>query len=360
MRQRRAALYIAIGAVLAVALAACGTAAGPAAGTVVSAQRETITETGSTLLYPLMTTWAHAYEKQYPGVTLTTANTGSGQGIASAKSGTVDIGASDAYLSSGDLVQSPHLLNIPLAVSAQEIVYNIPGYHGNLLLNGKLLAEIYQGTITTWNDPAIRRLNPGATLPADKIVPFHRHDSSGDTFLFTSYVSTQDSGWNNETGYGTTVNWPVPGEQGTGNTGMVKGCLATPGCIAYIGISYQQQALASGRLGEAMLENTDGKYVLPNAGSISAAANSFVSLTPPNETISLIEGPAAVGYPIVNYEYAVVSTRQPNAGKASAVKAFLGWAITTGNQPAYLDTVGFQPLPGALVALGKLQIAEIG
>ena len=357
---RAAALRVAAGTALATALAACGTAVGTTAAGTLSAQRETLTETGSTLLYPLMTTWARAYEGQHPGVTVTTAGTGSGAGITAASSGTADIGASDAYLSSGDLVKAPALLNIPLAVSAQTVIYHVPGVTAHLSLNGTVLAGIYSGKITTWDDPAIGKLNPGVPLPATPIVPFHRSDSSGDTFLFASYLSTQDSTWNNSIGYGTTVNWPVPGEQEAGNASMVTGCAATAGCVAYIGISYLGGAVKDG-LGEARLANAAGNYELPTPQSVSAALGSFVSLTPPNETISLIDGPAPDGYPVINYEYAVVSTRQPSAAKATALAAFLRWLITAGNTPAaaYLDQVGFQPLPGALVTLGELQINEI-
>jgi phosphate transport system substrate-binding protein len=361
-RLRGAALCITIGTTL----AACGTAAGTTSVTSASAQAVTITETGSGLLYPLARTWAAAYAKDTPGVTVTTASTGSGTGISAASSGKADVGASDAYLSSGDLVLNPALLNIPLVVSAQTVIYNLPGVSGHVRLDGAVLAGVYDGTITTWDDPAITAINPGLTLPDIKIVPLRRSDSSGDTFLFTSYLSTgaqsaEDQMWNSKVGYGTTVAWPaVPGELAEdGSVSMLDTCEHTAGCVAYNGISYLAQAKAGG-LGEAQLANGAGQYTLPTPAAIQASVASFVSLTPPNETISMIDGPAAAGYPIVNYEYAVVSARQPDPARASALRAFLRWVITTGNQAAYVNTVGFQPLPAALVTLGKQQIAEIG
>jgi phosphate transport system substrate-binding protein len=323
----------------------------------------TITETGSGLLYPLAHTWAAAYHQQFPGVTVTTASTGSGKGIALASAGKVDIGASDAYLSSGDLVKNQTLLNIPLAISAQTVIYNLPGLgqHSHVELNGAVLAGIYDGTITMWNDPAIAGLNKSLHLPAIKIVPVHRSDSSGDTFLFTSYLSTQDQQWNDTIGYGTTAAWPrVPGAiAASGSLTTMHDCESTPGCVGYNGISYLSQALAGG-LGEAALANSAGRFTLPTGGAIQDAVGSFVSITPPNETISMIDGPSVDGYPIVNYEYAVVSTRQPDAGKASRIRAFLKWVITTGNAASYLDAVGFQPLPAAVASLGEEQVAEIG
>jgi phosphate transport system substrate-binding protein len=323
----------------------------------------TITETGSGLLFPLAQKWAAAYHQQVPSVTVTTASTGSGKGIELASAGKADIGASDAYLSSGDLVKNPSLLNIPLAISAQTVIYNLPGLSAgrHVNLDGAVLAGIYRGTVTMWNDPAIAGLNKGLTLPAIKIVPIRRSDRSGDTFLFTSYLSTQDSQWNEAIGYGTTANWPtVPGEiAAKGSVPTMDHCEATPGCVAYNGISYLSQALAHG-LGEAQLANSAGAFTLPTATAIQDSVKSFVSITPPNETISIINGPSHDGYPIVNYEYAIVSTRQPDAGKASAIRAFLKWVITTGNDASYLDTVGFQPLPAALAELGMEQIGEIG
>jgi phosphate transport system substrate-binding protein len=324
--------------------------------------RQTLSETGSTLLYQLMGYWAAAYQGQYPKVLIKTGSTGSGKGISEASDGTVDIGASDAYLSSGDLVQNPTLLNIPLAVSAQQVNYYLPGLPKgvHLKLNGSVLAQMYQGTITSWNDPAIHQLNPGVALPATRVIPLHRFDKSGDTFLFSSYLSTQSPGWNHAYGYGTTVAWPnVPGSMAaTGNGGMVSACKNTVGCVAYIGISFLREAQNDG-LGEAQLANTLGQWELPTSTSISTAVASFVSSTPTNETISMVGGPASGGYPIVNYEYAVVSVRQRSAANARDIKAFLHWIITTGNSPQYLNRVQFQPLPASVVQLCDAQIAKI-
>jgi phosphate transport system substrate-binding protein len=321
-----------------------------------------LAETGSTLLLPLLSAWAQAYHRQFSQVTITTAGTGSGAGISGASAGTASIGASDAYLSSGDLVANPSLLNIPLAVSAQQVNYNLPelppGTH--VRLDGAVLAQMYQGRITRWDDPAIQALNHGLRLPAIRVVPLHRAESSGDTFLFSSYLATGDAAWNSAIGYGTTVAWPhVPlSHAEEGNSGMVSGCQATPGCVAYIGISYLSQALSDG-LGEAALANASGQFELPTTATMQAAAASFVTLLPPGETISMVNGPAKTGYPIVNYEYAIVSTRQPDPARARDLQAFLHWAITTGNQPSFLSQVRFQPLPAATAALADAQIARI-
>ncbi len=377
MATRQRTLLAAAASVPLVLVAACtgggnvGSGAPPAAapggsGTgisfVPSPQQVSLSETGSTLLYPLLKIWLAAYSRQYPQVSVAVRATGSGAGIAAASAGTVNIGASDAYLSSGDVVKDPTLLNVPLAISAQQVNYNVPGLRAgvHLNLNGAVLAQMYEGKITTWNSPAIAALNPGVGLPHLKVMPLHRSDSSGDTFLFTGYLSAYDPVWNHAIGYGTAVDWPIT--KGpvawAKNSGMVAGCKATPGCVAYVGISYLSQALADG-LGEARLENAAGQYLLPTAASISAAVAAFAPATPANETISMVDGPAAAGYPIVNYEYAVVSTRQPSALKARDIRAFLHWVITVGNSPPYLGQVRFQPLPASAVSQSNAQIMTI-
>jgi phosphate transport system substrate-binding protein len=367
-RPTAVAARAALGTALAVLVAACGTAghsAGPggAGATELSASTQTISEAGSSLLFPLAQDWASGYQKSNPGITVSTKSTSSGKGINAASAGKVDIGASDAYLSSGDVVKNHQLLNIPLVISAQTIIYNLPslsnGTHINL--NGTVLADIYSGTVTNWDDKLIKQLNPKVPLPSLPIRPVHRSDNSGDTFLFTSYLSTQDTDWDTAIGYGTRAAWPqVAGSLSAGSSNDVEStCAKTPGCVAYNGISFLSQALTD-KLGYASLANTVGKATLPTTAAILAAVRPFVNLTPPNETIAMIDGPAATGYPIVNYEYAVVSATQPSAAKASAIKSFLRWVLTTGNGSGYLGKYGFQRLDDTLVALGLQQIAEIG
>jgi phosphate transport system substrate-binding protein len=325
-----------------------------------------LSETGSTLLYPLFNLWAPAYEHLHPNIAITTAGTGSGTGISQAAAGTVNIGASDAYLSSAQVTQNPGLENVPLAISAQMVNYNIPGFTGTLKLSGKVLSAIYQGTITTWNDPQITAINPGVTIPAVKIVPVHRSDGSGDTFIFTTYLSDSDpSGWGTKISYGTTVAFPpIPSALGeNGNGGMVSGCGATPGCVAYIGVSYRNQTEAA-HLGEAELQNGSGNYEALTPQTVAAEAASYASSTPVSGAISLIDGKkASGGYPIINYEYAIVNTNQPNADTATAVKALLAWAMDSssngGSDPAFLNQVNFQALPTSAVTVAVALLNKI-
>jgi phosphate transport system substrate-binding protein len=323
-----------------------------------------IFETGSTLLYPLFQLWSSAYHKQYPNIKVTPSGTGSGAGISDAADGVVDIGASDAYLSSSQVSAHPGLKNIALAISAQQINYNVPGFNNkHIKLNAAILSAIYQGQITVWNDSKIEALNPGLNLPDDKIVALHRSDSSGDTFLFSSYLSAADpNGWGSSIGYGTSIGFPsisnALGE--TGNGGMVTGCQNTPGCIAYVGISYLGRTQAAG-LGEAMLENKSGKFLLPNPATMTAEAKQLEAKTPANETLSMIYDSAAGGYPIVNYEYAIIPPTESSSKDAAAVRAFLYWAVdpNNGSASSFLNQVDFQPLTPRVAALSDAQIATI-
>ncbi len=353
------------GAALTLALALPAGAASvklPASG-VETPSSGTVSETGSSLLYPLFNLWVAGYNQTYSQLTVQTASTGSGTGITDASNGTADVGASDAYLSTSELQATPTLENIPLAISAQLVAYNVPGVTTHLKLSGKLLAQIYQGKVTTWSNSAIAKLNPTVKLPTLPIVTLHRADSSGDTFLFTSYLSkATPSGWGSTIAYNTTVSWPnVSGALAeTGNSGMVAGCKATPGCVAYVGISYLTQVLQAGA-GYAELQNASGQYVLPSQGSIAAEAASFAGKTPANGTISLIYGPAKQGYPIINYEYGIVNTKQSTASTAKNIRSVLEWAVNPklGNSPTYLSQVNFQPLPAKVEAGSIEQILKV-
>ncbi len=334
--------------------AACGSSSpssSPSGSTssAASSSGKSISETGSTLLFPLFGAWQQAYSSANPNITITSGATGSGTGITDAATGLVNIGASDAYLSSSDMSTYPGLLNIPLSVAALMVNYNLPSVKKPLKLNGTVLAQIYSGKITTWNNSAIAKLNPGVTLPSMKIVTLHRADSSGSTFLFTSYLNAQDpSGWASAN-VGTTITWPsAPGALAeTGSGGMVTGCGSTKGCIAYIGISYLSKTSAAG-LGEAALANKGGGYTQATSATISAALASFPSV-PASGAQSLINTSAPKGYPIINYEYAIVKKTQPSAAEATAVKAFLNWILTTGQTSTYLSSVMFEPLPSSHV-----------
>jgi phosphate transport system substrate-binding protein len=369
-----------------------------------SSSQVQITETGSSLLYPLMEKWAPAYTSYNPNVLLAPASTGSGTGQADAEQGLVNIGGSDGYLANASTYS---LLNIPVAISAQLIWYNLPGISGHLNLNGSVLAQIYEGSITSWGSPLITAANPsqkGALLNVTTpITVVKRADSAGDTFLFSSLCYMSWAGWTYN--YSTTALSGLTGAHvlpETGNAGMVTGVQGQPGAIAYIGISYNASApnVNYAALGDnASLSASGGvnsaNYILPTATTISQDANlALTRLTPAAFTstqlaISLILGGSYAGvitlvhggggsnptpasptpYPDANLEYTLIKTAPTGSTVTSAALSatvlFLQWAISFGNYAAggatssYLASVNFIPLTPAVVGYDQQELAAV-
>ena len=371
---------IGIGWEVAKSMSGNGTSSGSPSG---GATTYTISETGSSLIYPLMSLWAPNYTALNPSVTVTPASTGSGTGISSAEAGTVSIGGTDAYLAPATAT-SDNLLNVPVAISSQLIFYNLPGISAHLHLNGTVLAMIYSGKITQWNDPLIAAANPGANLPSQTIVPLHRSDGSGDTFMFSSLCYLSWKGWT--AGYGTTVSW-IPSSPGyNGNAGMVTGLSHTQYGIAYIGISYLSEAEAAG-LGYAALgdqaANENGtspaNYILPTPQNISEDANlGLLNLQPPSMAVSLILGgvpgatdltlggggtlPSALyptPYPDTNLEYLLISTHPSNPALQKQVVQFIEWGLSYGNGPVYMEAVHFLPLTAGVAGYDMQALASV-
>ncbi len=313
------------------------------AGVVPARADITLTETGSTLILPLFKTWAENYAASHPGVTLTTEGTGSAEGIDKAISGAVEVGTSDAYLSDDQASQHRQVIDVPMAISAVAIVYNLPDLKGTLKLDGPTLAGIYDGSVRFWDDKVIVAMNPDVGLTHIAIVPVHRIEGSGDTFVFTQYLSFATSprdedtstvvrlpngSWGDKIGYGTTVTWPtVQGAQdAAGNNGMISAIGKAPGSIGYVGVSFEQ-AIAEAKLGMAEVKSFSGEFLHPTPETIKAAAAALTPRTPDDERLTLVNAPGQNCYPLINYEYAIVSTQQKDAATAKAIRDFLLWAI---------------------------------
>ena len=330
---------------------------------VAHAATTTIVETGSSLLYPLFNIWVPDYTKANPDIRINTAATGSGTGIAQSISGIAQLGASDAYLSDAQMKQHPDMLNIPVAISSQMVNYNVPGLNDkHLKLSGPVLADIYNGSVKYWDDAKIKAMNHGVKLPHKEIVPVHRADGSGDTFLFTQFLTFSAKAEWGKVGYGTTVSWPaVAGGIGaTGNDGMVTALTTNPYSVAYVGVSYRAK-INKAKLGEAMLKNRAGHFVMIDKNTVPAAAAAMVPKTPKDERVSMIYAPGKDSYPIINYEYVILHAKQPSAEMAGALKKFLTWAVDEkgGNSLKYLNQVGFLPLPPPARKLTMAQIDKI-
>lgn len=305
---------------------------------------------GSTLVAPLVSQWESDYSKR-AGVTVTYGGIGSGGGIAQITAKTVDFGASDAPLSTDQASAARDVIQIPWALAATVVAYNVKGVSNNLRLSGPLLADMYLGRITSWNDPAIARLNPGVTLPSTKVTPVYRSDGSGDTYALTDFLSKISPDWRSRVGNGTQVQFPS-GVGGRGNDGVGGVLSRTDGAIAYIAISY----VLANRFNYADVQNAAGRFPAPSISSISAAA-SAVTTVPADNRISITNPPASAAdaYPISTFTYALVPT---TSSKGATLRAFLTYAIGAGQ--SFGARLEFAPLPAAVLAADKASIAKIG
>jgi phosphate transport system substrate-binding protein len=295
-------------------------------------------------------------------VKITTGGTGSGAGIEQAMSGAVHIGTSDAYMTDAQAKRNPQIINVPMAISALTVNYNLPGLNAtNLKLDGLTLVAIYTGKVRSWDDKAIAALNPGVNLPHHDIIPVRRTDGSGDTFVFTQYLTFTTQFWEDKIGYGTSIAWPaVPGSLGAeGNLGVLQRLQQTPYAISYLGVSYHAE-IAKAELGTALLKSYSGEFLLPTPETIAAAAASLGPRTPPDERLTLVNAPGKNAYPLVNYEYAIVSTKQADPDIAKAIKRFLLWAIAPDEtNEKYLADANFIPLPAHIWVMSHDQIETI-
>jgi phosphate transport system substrate-binding protein len=325
--------------------------------------RVRLSETGSTLLYPILTVWIGRFAPTNPNVRIDAVASGSGVGVASVISGRAQIGGSDAYLSDAQM-KTNALENIPLAVSAQEIVYNVPELRDQppLHLSGAVLAGIYDGSIPNWDDPKIVALNPQSTLPHQPIRPIHRTDDSGDTVLFTQYLALSIPARESAAEFGPLVHWPKKNPkalEGIGNAGVLEAAYARYS-IAYAGISYAERAQAQG-LQVAAVQNRSGAFVLPTTEATRATAQAMANAVPDDGRLSMIYTSGPDAYPLINFEYAIVKSNQRAPGSASALRDFLNWIVSAdeGNDAALLASVHFSPLPERVRAIARRQISAI-
>jgi phosphate transport system substrate-binding protein len=302
---------------------------------------------GSTLVAPLMANWITGFESG-TGTPVKYAAVGSGEGIKQIANRTVDFGASDAPMTSEQAAECDGCLTIPWALSATGVGVNVPGV-SKLNLSGPVLAEIYLGKITKWNDKKIAALNPKAKLPATAITPVFRSDGSGDTYAFTSYLSKVSPAWKGQIGFGTTVGFKA-GVGAKGNTGVTSS-LKTPGAIGYVAAAY----LIGAGIHAASIENAAGNFELPNLKNIEEAA-AVVKTVRPNSGVSIVDPPksATKAYPISTFTYAIVPSDAP---QASAVKEFINYAITKGQ--SFGAALDFAPLPSTVLSAAQKTLGSL-
>ncbi|HEX3874322.1 MAG TPA: phosphate ABC transporter substrate-binding protein PstS [Solirubrobacteraceae bacterium] len=300
-----------------------------------SSANGTLLGAGSTLIAPLMNDWIADFGDK-DGIGITYGAVGSGAGISQITARTVDFGASDAPLSSAQARACNGCVQIPWALSATGIAFNVPGV-SYLRVTGPILAAIYTGQIKMWNDPQLVKINPNSHLPALAITPVYRSDGSGDTYAFTDYLSKVSPSWKSQIGFGTAVSFPT-GVGGKGNAGVQAVVSSTSGAIGYLSASY---IIAARNLSAAAVENAGHKYELPNLKNISAAAAEVKSVPASNE-LHIVDPHAKykTAYPISTFTYVIVPQVTPNAKNLSK---FIEYALTTG-APFGL-ALDFPPVP---------------
>ena len=335
-------LLIAVSAVAAVIMAS-GAQARSGAGELKGA--------GATFPAPLIAVWQQQYESA-KGVKVSYNAIGSGGGIAAITNKTVDFGASDAPLSPDQFARCNGCVQLPWVLSATSVMYNLPGLPNNLRITGQVIADIYLGKITKWNDPRIRRLNPGKSFPDKEITPVYRSDSSGTSFNFTSYLNTASKQWKSQVGNGTTVNWPK-GVGARGSSGVSGVLSRTEGAIGYADIAY---ALKN-HLKFFSVKNRAGNFARPGLVGIKAASLADRKFSSTN-ALSIVNPPPGKkfrkAYPICTYSYVLLRTTSPNAAE---LKPFITWALTSGQQ--YGPRLIFQPIPKYVVAKGKATLKRV-
>ncbi|MGO9899267.1 MAG: phosphate ABC transporter substrate-binding protein PstS [Solirubrobacteraceae bacterium] len=315
----------------------------------------TLKGAGSTLVAPLVSEWAGAFASA-TGNSVQYAAVGSGPGITDITNGQVDFGASDAPLTiptqtNACTVAAPGTcLVIPWALSATGIGYNIPGIGNGLKLDGDVLAGIYSGSITNWDNTAIKNLNKGVHLPNLAISPVWRSGGSGDTYAFTNFLSQVNTSWKNTYGFATTINFPV-GSQASGNAGVAAKVKATPGAIGYISGSY----LISAGITTSEIENADHKFEYPNPNSIKNAAATVAGIGSDGVSIVNPRKSQKIAYPISTFTYAIVPRNPPQ--NAALLKQWLQFCVTTGRE--YGFTLDFVPIPKVVEQAALADIAQI-
>ena len=325
-------------------------------------------------MYPMFQLWAANFTRAYPSVQINTANTGSGTGQSFVEKGLVQIGGSAAFLSNAQHASYPNILNIPLAVTADIIEYNLPEVPmtTHLHFNAPLLTQIYNSTVVYWDDQKIKDLNPGITsLPHQPIWPTYRSDASGDTWLFTQYLSNGDPWWNSTVSYGLSVNWPqcIPPptapcqstpQSSLGNPGIVISTADRAYSLSYVSVEALDQWVTPLKLGYGLLQNKAGNYVEATLDNVKASIDALTPSTPADERLSLVNAPGQNSYPIVGYGYALVNKLQLNPEIAQVVRTLLEYCLYPGDLPSFLGVYHFAPLPPAIVQLSLKQIAMIG
>lgn len=306
-----------------------------------TAQAQKLTGAGATFPYPIYSKWFSEYSAAHPGVEINYQSIGSGGGIKQVTSGTVDFGASDIIMTDEQIGQSKvKLVALPTVLGAVVPIFNVTGV-SDIKFSPDVLADIFLGKISTWNDPRIAKDNPGAKLPNENINVIHRAEGSGTTFIFTDYLTKVSKDWANGPGKGSALNWPK-GIGGKGNEGVAGLVRQLPGSIGYVELIYAMQNKIT--FGE--LKNAAGNWVKASIGGVTEAAASMKQM-PADYRVSITNAPGAQAYPISSFTWLLVPVKSADPTKGKVIKDFLNWMLVSGQSE--VSNLYYAPLPKAVV-----------
>ena len=296
---------------------------------------------GATFPYPIYSKWFNQYHQEHPDIEINYQSIGSGGGIRQVTAGTVDFGASDGPMSDEQLASAKvKIIHLPTVLGAVVPAYNIPGFKGELKFTPEVIAGIYLGKITSWNDPAIAKINPGVSLPNQGIIVVHRSDGSGTTYIFSDYLSKVSNEWRDSVGKGTSVKWPT-GLGAKGNEGVAGMVRQMEGAFGYVELIYALQ----NNISFGPVKNTAGNFVKASLESTTAAAAS-VKTMPADFRVSITNPPGKDAYPIASFTWLLVPADWKDKNKEKIIVDFLNWMLDQGqNMTADLN---YAPLPDAV------------
>ncbi len=323
---------------------------------VLNAQTE-VNGAGSTFVYPLFSKWSEEYHKLHPDIQINYQSIGSGGGIQQLVAGTVNIGASDAPLNdqqteNAEKAHGP-VLHIPETMGGVVIMYNIPGVKESLKFDGPTIAAIYLGEIKSWDDQRIKDLNPGINFPSTPIIPVHRADGSGTTYIFADYLSKISNDWKEKVGVSTSLNWPA-GLGAKGSEGVAGQVERTEGAIGYADLIYALQ----NNISYGDVKNAAGVFIHPSLDGVTAAAAAAAKTFPKDLRFSITNAPGKASYPISSATWLLIFENQADHTTGKAAVDFIRWVITQGQKMcAGLD---YAPIPAQLEKLdiGKLKMVN--
>ena len=319
----------------------------------VAAQKVQIQGAGATFPNPIYQKWMSEYNKLHSNIEINYQSLGSGAGIRQLTNQTVFFGASDGPMTNEQLQAAPaRILHFPTVLGGDVPVYNLPGVTAELKFTGPVLADIFLGKITKWNDAALTKLNPGVNLPGSDITVVHRSDASGTTYIWVDYLSKVSPAWKAKAGVATQVNWPT-GVGGKGNEGVAGIVTQTPGSLGYVELVYALQ----NKIAYGAVQNMDGEFTRATVESVTAAAGAAAGKMPADFRVSITNAPGKGVYPIASFTWILLYENPKDKTMAKAMLDFMKWALTDGQK--FAGGLGYAPLPAEVVKLEMAALAKI-